>query len=173
MLFKDWRKKVEKLNEAVVASKCKCRLFTPKEFLVGLGIIIGVAEFAKRGSDLFAVKDQGGEEDEGDVWALLCHEPHIEKFMPFSRWKDFRRFFPEIFVDDEKKKSDPWYQFSSAVDEFNEIRKSELCGSLWISIDETMCAWKPRKTALGGLPNISFIVRKPEPLGKTILYNGP
>ena len=103
MLFKDWRKKVEKLNEAVVASKCKCRLFTPKEFLVGLGIIIGVAEFAKRGSDLFAVKDQVGEEDEDDVWASLCHELHFEKFMPFSRWKDFRRFFPEIFVDDEKK----------------------------------------------------------------------
>ena len=64
LLFKDWRKKVEKLNEAVVASKCKCRLFTPKEFLVGLGIIIGAAEFVKRGSDLFAVKDQGGEEDQ-------------------------------------------------------------------------------------------------------------
>jgi hypothetical protein len=29
-----------------------------------------------------------------------------------------------------------------------------------------MSAWRPRKTALGGLPNISFIARKPEPLGK-------
>jgi hypothetical protein len=28
-----------------------------------------------------------------------------------------------------------------------------------------MCAWRPRTTALGGLPNISFVVRKPEPLG--------
>jgi hypothetical protein len=29
-----------------------------------------------------------------------------------------------------------------------------------------MSAWRPRTTALGGLPNISFIARKPEPLGK-------
>ncbi len=83
----------------------------------------------------------------------------------------FSSLLPRNFCRWWEKNSDPWYQFSSAVDEFNEICKSKLCGSLWISIDETMCAWKPRKTALGGLPNISFIVRKPEPLGKTILFN--
>jgi hypothetical protein len=103
LLFKDWRMKVDKLNEAVLASKCKCRLFTPKEFLVGIGIIIGAAEFAKRGSDLFAVKDQAGEEEDDEVWASLCHELHFEQYMAFSRWKDFRRFFPEVFADAEKK----------------------------------------------------------------------
>ena len=56
--------------------------------------------------------------------------------------------------------------FSSAIDEFNELRKNLLFDSRWISADETMCTWRPRKTALGGLPNISFIIRKPEPLGK-------
>ena len=28
-----------------------------------------------------------------------------------------------------------------------------------------MSAWRPRKDKTGGLPNISFILRKPEPLG--------
>ena len=28
-----------------------------------------------------------------------------------------------------------------------------------------MCAWRPRQTKLGNLPNISYIIRKPEPLG--------
>ena len=28
-----------------------------------------------------------------------------------------------------------------------------------------MSAWRPRKTKLGGLPNITHIARKPEPLG--------
>ena len=28
-----------------------------------------------------------------------------------------------------------------------------------------MCAWRPRQTKLGNLPNISYIMRKPEPLG--------
>jgi hypothetical protein len=40
LLFKDWRKKVEKLNVAVAASKAKCRPFTEKEFLTGLAILI-------------------------------------------------------------------------------------------------------------------------------------
>jgi hypothetical protein len=86
--------------------------------------------------------------------------------MPFGRWKEFRRFFPDIFADETRKETDVWYKFSAAIDEFNEIREKLICGSRWISVDETMCAWKPRKTATGGLPNISFIIRKPEPLGK-------
>ena len=36
---------------------------------------------------------------------------------------------------------------------------------VWTIIDEIRSAWWPRKTALGGLPNISEIKRKPEPLG--------
>jgi hypothetical protein len=86
--------------------------------------------------------------------------------MSFYRWKEFRRFFPAIFVNETRKDSDPWYDFSGIIDEFNDIRRSELIGSQWLSLDETMSAWRPRKTALGGLPNISFIARKPEPLGK-------
>ena len=38
--------------------------------------------------------------------------------------------------------------------------------SLWLIEDESMSAWVPRTTPTGGLPNISCIDRKPEPLGK-------
>ncbi len=99
----------------------------------------------------------------------MCPDPHFERFMSFSRWKEFRKFFPDIFSDNKRKETDPWYQFSGAIDEFNELRQELICGSRWISADETMCAWRPRKTATGGLPNISFIIRKPEPLGKNKL----
>lgn len=168
LMFKNWKRKVSKLNAAVSASGAKCRPFTEKEFLIGLGILIGAAEFAKRGSDLFSVRDQVDDIDEDEQFVSLSVEPHFEKYMPFGRWKDFRRYFPEIFSDETKKDMDPWYRFSGAIDDFNEIRADVLCDSKWISVDETMCAWKPRKTATGGLPNISFIVRKPEPLGETI-----
>jgi hypothetical protein len=33
-----------------------------------------------------------------------------------------------------------------------------------------MCVWQPRITALGGLPNIFFIVRQLERMGKIIQY---
>ena len=38
-------------------------------------------------------------------------------------------------------------------------------------LDETMSAFKPQKTKTGGLPNITYILRKPEPLG-TEFKNG-
>jgi hypothetical protein len=90
--------------------------------------------------------------------------------MAFSCFKDFRRFLPSIYVDESRKENDVWWEFSGAVDEFNVIRRNKAICSNWISADETMSAWRPRTTALGGLPNISFIVGKPEPLGKLILF---
>ncbi len=56
------------MNPAILASKAKTRQFTESEFLTGLGILIGAAEFAQRGCDLFSVKDSG-EEDEKST----CH----------------------------------------------------------------------------------------------------
>jgi hypothetical protein len=41
--------------------------------------------------------------------------------------------------------------------------------SSWKVIDERMYAWRPHKTALVGLPNILFIMHKPEPLGTWII----
>jgi hypothetical protein len=156
------------MNAAVEASKAKCKRFSCEEFLIGLGLMIGTAEFSQKGVDLFGGKKGEVEEDdeELDLWPSICPNPHFEQFMAFSRFKDFRRFLPSIWADESQKGKDDWWEFSSAIDEFNLIRKTKLTCSPWISVDETMCAWRPRSTALGGLPNISFIVRKPEPLGK-------
>jgi hypothetical protein len=140
---------------AVLASKAKTRLFSETEFLTGLGILIGAAEFAQRGCDVFSTKDSA---DEDELWPTLCGEPHFEKYMSFYRWKEFKRFLPFIFKDESRKETDPWWEFVLAVEEFNQIRSTKLNGSQWISVDETMSAWRPRKTALGGLPNISFTV---------------
>jgi hypothetical protein len=38
----------------------------------------------------------------------------------------------------------------------------------WKVADESMSAWRPRATAIDGLLNISFIVRKPDPLGTEV-----
>jgi hypothetical protein len=145
----------------------------PRNFWLRLGLIIGAAEFSQKGVDLFGTK-HGTEEEEEEVWRSISASPHFEQYMPFSRFKDFRRFLPAIFVDNDKKETDPWYQFSKAIDDFNEIRRSKVVCSQWIVADESMSAWRPRTTALGGLPNISFVIRKPEPLGKlrnTIIFN--
>jgi hypothetical protein len=167
LMFVDWKSKVEKLNQAVENERCKCKKFTAEEFLTGLALIIGSSEFSQKGVDLFGSSREEDDVDD-DYWHSISTNPHFEQYMPFSRFKDFRRFLPFIFVNEDKKDTDPWYQFSDAIDEFNEIRSSRLACSQWIVADETMCAWRPRTTALGGLPNISFIIQKPEPLGKKL-----
>jgi len=158
---------VKKMNDAVAASKTKCKKFSNEEFLVGLGIIIGAADFSQKGVDLFSVKNiDDDDEDDLQQWQSISLSPQLEQYMAFSRLKVFRRFLPLIFAGESKKVSDPWWPFSGAVEEFNLIRSTKVICSPWISIDETMCAWRSRTTAFEGLPNISFIVRKPEPLGK-------
>jgi hypothetical protein len=126
LLFKDWRKKVEKMNAGVSASNQVQTLHRKGISDSGLAILIGAAEFAERGLDLFSVKDQFMEERDDDDF---CPKPHFEKFMSFGCWKDFRRFFPEIFADETRKETDVWYQFSAAIDEFNEIRSNLTHGS--------------------------------------------
>jgi len=54
---------------------------------------------------------------------------------------------------------------SRLIDDFNNNRKKGVAASVIKVLDELMSAWRPRKNKTGGLPNISFILRKPEPLG--------
>ena len=81
------------------------------------------------------------------------------------KFKEFRRFLPVIYDNPKLKDTDPWWKFSDAIKEFNEIRKDLFVPSNVFGSDETMSAFKPQKTKTGGLPNITYILRKPEPLG--------
>ena len=127
---------------------------------------MGHLNFSLKGVDLFGVKDQI-DLDDNVLWHSTSASPHFEQYMTFNRFKDFRRFLPAVFADPTKVETDPWYQLSTAIDNFNEIRRLRVSCSRWLVADESMSAWRPRTTALGGLPNISFVIRKPEPLGKT------
>jgi hypothetical protein len=62
-------------------------------------------------------------------------------------------------------------EFSSAVEEFNQKWQDLVQPSTRMVEDESISAWCPRKTKTGGLPNISFIIRKPEPLGTVCSVN--
>ncbi len=105
MTFLDWYEKVNKLNATIATEKCKCKKFSEEEFLVGLALMIGAAEFSQKGVDLFGSKDV--EEEDEDVWHSICASPHFKQCMAFTRFKDFRRFIPAIFSDGSKKDTDP------------------------------------------------------------------
>ena len=81
------------------------------------------------------------------------------------RFREWRTFLPHSYKNSQLENSDPWWEFLNAVKEFNVNRLQLLIPSNHLCIDECMSAWRPRTTATGGLPNITHIPRKPEPLG--------
>jgi hypothetical protein len=98
--------------------------------------------------------------------------PNIDmsEYMAQRRFEDIKSYFPNAFSDTERSDSsknnyDPWFILSKLVAQFNANRKENVAASYCKLHDESMSAWRPRKNKTGGLPNISFILRKPEPLG--------
>jgi hypothetical protein len=51
------------------------------------------------------------------------------------------------------------------IDAFNANRATRLHTDGDSTLDESMCAYQAHFDKLGGLPNVSFIKRKPKPLG--------
>jgi hypothetical protein len=104
-IFNNWKHKVSKLSTAIAAASVKCRPFTEKEFLTGLGILIGAAEFVKRGYDLFSVRDQAADDMDGEEnFMSLRGDPHFERYMPFGRWNSSGDFFLRLLLMLQKKK---------------------------------------------------------------------
>jgi hypothetical protein len=172
LAFDDWRLAVAKINEAVEEqnnnnNKKKVRPFTDVEFLLALAIFIGAAEFGVQGINLWKEGDKIGGEDE--EWATMIPHPEFDKILKLYRWKEFRHFLPFAFQEPNLKlKDDPWWKFDGAIEAFNSNRYKRVQSSQWLVMDESMSAWRPRTTPTGGLPNLSFILRKPEPLGKCL-----
>jgi len=112
--------------------------------------------------------DTKKEGEEVEQWQSMVPHPNFDQYMRPYRFKEFRRFLPEAWVDfDLKESNDPWWQFQAAVTEFNNLRSETIRAHCWKVADESMSAYRPRTTKLGDLPNISFVMRKPEPLGKS------
>ena len=66
---------------------------------------------------------------------------------------------------DAVNEHNPWYPIQSLVEAFNDNRRKWLVASLVIVLDESMSNFQPRTTKTSLLPHLSFIFRKPKPLG--------
>jgi hypothetical protein len=137
------------------------------EFFCFIGIVIVAGALGKGGNLLWEKESDRNKEGVRRFTPVL----DMTKHMPFRRFEDIRCSFAFAFSDTTRsdpnstERYDPWYMLSKWISEFNSNRVEMVCASYIKVHDETMCAWKPRKNKTGGLPNISFIFRKPEPLG--------
>ena len=170
----DWRQAMSRMNIAINEHNKEARRinpryrkvksFSPKEFLTCHGLFIGSAAVLERGTNLWPERSTLTDED--DPWNSIVKVTDFGQYIPEYRFKHFKRFVPTMWECQMlKARNDPWWRFAGAVREFNEIRMKEILTSTSRILDESMSAYRPRTTRLGGLPNISYIRRKPEPLG--------
>jgi hypothetical protein len=72
---------------------------------------------------------------------------------------------PTIWEQEDLTGNDPWCKFRGAIEKFNHIRKLDILSSELCVLDESMSVYRPCTSKYTGLPDISYIIRKPEPLG--------
>jgi len=116
-------------------------------------VLFGAAQF-KKGTKYWSKEKVG-----------VMPAPDFGQYITHDRFKRVGRYLargPEGC--DEMLSTDPWAQFRWLVDGFNETRRRELTPGKKLNPDESMFAWKG-KSGVGGLPHLSFVKRKPEPLG--------
>ena len=134
--------------------------FTEREFISAIALMIAAPAFGVQGSSMWLKGD-----DDKEAPSIVPPQD-VSGFMKYYRFKEFQLFYPSVSEHPLKQTSnDPWWRFVTAVNEFNAHHGDVLGNSNEQTLDEIMCAWHPRTTALGELPNISFLKGKPEPLG--------
>ena len=67
--------------------------------------------------------------------------------------------------DETKKETDAWWRTRKLMNNYTKNMTEVIYSSNTAVLDESMSAFIPRTTKSGNLPNLSFIKRKPEPLG--------
>ena len=100
--------------------------------------------------------------------------PNYGQYIPKNYMKCFMAAFPYMWCEEKYWYEDPrnlsWAVISQFVDEYNGMR-SNLLNVIYLVLDESMSAWRPKTSKMGGLPHITHEPRKPKPLG-TMIRNG-
>jgi hypothetical protein len=123
-----------------------------------IGIMIGAGPIGKGGTTLW-------EKEENRKDHTFSPAVDLSKIVSRHRYECLRHCFPYAFYDWENSDIDPWHPVGLLVKGFNENRNENFAASSTQTHDESMSAFRPRTTPTSVLPNISFILRKPEPLG--------
>ena len=161
---------IENHNASLLNRQRKTPLVSEYEYWNFIGLILLAAIQKTGGMDgVFQRKEEYG---------VVTRVP-VDKYMTYSRFKGIKDHWVEQFHDDAHRETDQWWKVKKLVDGFNKNR-SQVVGSSRVKVlDESMSAFKPQTSKTGNLPHLSFILRKPEPLGtelKTVASkasNGP
>lgn len=150
-----------KMNEAVkkdnLMTKKNIKQFTLEEWWHGIGIIVLAGPAEMGGEKLW----EGRKNMEQNLPSVIRRDPVT--VMKKYRFGEFKRYFHFAFEGNDP--NDPWNPIIGLVNGFNSNRQLNVAASHKKCMDELMSAFQPRSTPLGGLPNFSYVKRKPRPYG--------
>lgn len=157
----DWRVQLRKMNDAIkeanksLPTRKHAKECSEDEWWTIWGIIIFAAKAGKGGISFVYNKTQ----------KILDQLPNIDlsDIMKQYRAQQLMKNIPFAFYGEDV--TDPWNPVSALVNGFNNNRAQKVAASHIKIMDEVMSAWSPTTTKYGGLPFLSFILRKPQPLG--------
>ena len=145
-----------RLNAAGKKKNPKFVSIDKREWLTYLGLFYGASLLKQKGRDLWRVPEEGD--------SIFSPSPNYNKYMSRNRFEAIKSIMVAVFTD-EQNREDPWYKIRTGVNEFNTSRLSHINTGTIIVADESMSPFQPRTTTTAGLPHLSFIQRKPRPLG--------
>ncbi len=94
--------------------------------------------------------------------------PNYGQYIPKNYMKCFLCAFPFLWCDEKYWYEDPrslnWTVITPFIDEYNNMRRN-LLNVIYLVLDESMSAWRPKTSKTGGLPHITHEPRKPKDLG--------
>ena len=174
----NWKQSLKRLNAAIkedeanLRKKCS-KVVSEREYWIFVGLLILCAVQKSGGIDgLYNTKETEG----------LVQRINASEYMSYTRLKFIKTVWMrqfELSVSTQEKETNKWWRVGYLVNGFNANRKQTVASSRVKTLDESMSAYRPQTRKDGNLPNISYIMRKPEPLGtelKTVASigsNGP
>ena len=170
----NWKESIKRLNKAIILQSGK-RSFTvsDNEYWVFIGVLLLAAVQKSGGIDGLMTSNK----TDGIVTAV-----NASPYMSFTRFKYIKKIWMSQFemdLGEAHREKNKWWRVGHLVDGFNNNRKVTVAASRVKVLDESMSAYRPQTSKTGNLHNISYIMRKPEPLGtelKTVASttnNGP
>ena len=158
------KKQLKNMNRAIESHNysrsypVKINLVSEAEWWTYIGIMVVAGACRKGGAPLWATTS--------DTDSILpAPAIGISTCMSLTRFGQIRKFYVAGLAAYPPATDDPWYPIQHHMDEFNANRIKTVAASRYKTMDESMSAFRPRKTKNGNLPHLSFIFRKPEPLG--------
>ena len=158
-----WREQLKTLNAAIEdwnedpanSKKKSVNLVSDDEWWVFWGIVLVAAPAGKGG--ISALYDTGPQ--------ILKDLPQVnlKDVMKKYRAEEILRHISKAFHGEDE--THPWNPIASLIEGFNENRARKIAASHKKVLDEAMSSWNPTTTRFGGLAFLSFILRKPKPLG--------